>query len=164
MTRPSSTTDAACVPTFAQVVLVCLGLIDLVRGVLHTFLVQHSAVEIAGLNLTHSGQDQLLLLGAFGISNFLTGALFLAVAFRAKQLVPTVLAIIPAAYALGFVAFRLNDIRPEAALPGRSFMLVYASVCVVTFVASMVVMRRLRRGGTGTAAAHPPLGGGAGAQ
>src|SRR5262249_3702172 len=114
-------------PTFARIILACLGLVDLVRGVLHTFFVEHSAVEIAGLNLAHSGQDQLLLLGAFGISNFLTGAIFIAVALKARQLVPTVLAIIPAAYLLGFVAFRLNDIAPEAAFPGRKFMLAYAS-------------------------------------
>ena len=46
-------------PAFAWIILACLGGIDLVRGVLHTFLVEHSAVKIAGLNLDHSGQDQL---------------------------------------------------------------------------------------------------------
>ncbi|HEY4313129.1 MAG TPA: hypothetical protein VGN12_26990 [Pirellulales bacterium] len=116
-------------------------MIDLVRGVLHTFFVQHSAVDIAGLDLAHSGQDQLLLLGAFGISNFLTGALFLAVAWKARSLVPTVLAIIPSAYLLGFIAFRLNHIMPEAAFPGRTFMLAYSSVCVLALVACLVVMR-----------------------
>jgi hypothetical protein len=153
--------DVVRVPTFARVVLTCLGIIDLVRGVLHTFLVQHSAVEIAGLNLTHSGQDQLLLLGSFGISNFLTGALFLAVALRAKQLVPTVLAIIPASYALGFIAFRLNNIHPEAPFPGRSFMLVYVSVCALTFLASVAAMRRQRHNRIDAASTRSPFGGGA---
>lgn len=129
-------------PAFASIVLAALGVIDLVRGVLHTFLVEHSAVKIAGLNLAHSGQDQLMLLGSFGISNFLTGAIFIAVAWKARQLVPAVLAIIPMAYLLGFIAFRLNHITPEAAFPGRTFMLVYASVCVLTCVASIAWMRR----------------------
>jgi hypothetical protein len=132
-------------PAFAIIVLASLGLIDLARGFLHTFLVQHSAVKIAGLNLDHSGGDQLMLLGSFGISNFLTGAIYIAVALRAKQLVPTVLAIIPAAYLLGFIAFQLNDITPEAAFPGRSFMLAYCGVCVLTFVASIVWMRRAKQ-------------------
>ncbi len=64
-------------PVFAIIVLASLGLIDLVRGFLHTFFVQHSAVKIAGLDLAHSGGDQLMLLGSFGISNFLTGAFYL---------------------------------------------------------------------------------------
>jgi hypothetical protein len=127
---------------FASIVLGGLGFIDLVRGVLHTFLVEHSAVKIAGLNLSHSGQDQLLLLGAFGISNFLTGAIYIAVALGARQLVPTVLAIIPGAYLLGFIAMRLHHIAPEAAFPGRTFMLAYCSVCVLTLVASIICMRK----------------------
>jgi hypothetical protein len=129
-------------PVFAWIVLACLGAIDLVRGFLHTFLVEHSAVKIAGMNLEHSAGDQLMLLGSFGISNFLTGAIYLAVAFKARQLAPTVLAIIPAAYLLGFIALRLNHISPESAFPGRDFMLGYSSVCVLTYVASVVCMRR----------------------
>jgi hypothetical protein len=129
-------------PAFAVVVLAALGIIDLVRGFLHTFLVEHSAVKIAGMDLDHSGGDQLMLLGAFGISNFLTGAIYLAVAFKARQLVPTVLAIVPLAYLLGFVALRMNHVSPEAAFPGRDFMLGYLSVCALTFVASVVCMRR----------------------
>jgi hypothetical protein len=125
-------------PVFAWVVLAGLGAIDLVRGFLHTFMVEHSAVKIAGMNLEHSGGDQLMLLGAFGISNFLTGAIYLAVAFKAKQLAPTVLAIIPGAYLLGFIALRLNHVSPESAFPGRDFMLGYMGVCTLTFVASMV--------------------------
>jgi hypothetical protein len=142
-----STTDEVGVktPTFAWVVLAGLGVIDLVRGFLHTFLVEHSAVKIAGMNLEHSGGDQLMLLGAFGISNFLTGAIYLAVALKAKQLVPAVLAIVPLAYLLGFVALRLNHVSPEATFPGRSFMLGYLSVCALTCLASWVCMRRTRK-------------------
>jgi hypothetical protein len=134
----------ATTPTFAWVILACLGTTDLVRGVLHTFFVQHSAVHIAGMDLTHSGQDQLMLLGAFGISNFLTGAIYLAVAMRARNLVPTVLAIIPAAYLLGFIGLRMNQISPESEFPGRTFLLVYCSVCTATWLASVLWMRSRR--------------------
>ncbi len=143
--QPTTSESAHNTPTFAIIVLASLGLIDLVRGFLHTFLVLHSAVKIAGLDLAHSGGDQLLLLGSFGISNFLTGAIYIAVALKAKQLAPTVLAIIPAAYLLGFIAFRLNDITPEATFPGRSFMLGYCGVCVLTSVASIIWLRRAKQ-------------------
>lgn len=99
-----------------------------------------------------------MLLGAFGISNFLTGAIFIAVAFKARQLVPTVLILIPLAYLLGFVAFRLNHISPEAAFPGRAFMLVYAGVCVLTFVASTVCVRRNTGCETGVPTGNRRLG------
>ena len=117
-------------PRFAAVVLACLGVVDLVRGFLHTFMVQHSAVHVAGMDLSQAGGNQLMLLGAFGISNFLTGALFIAVAWKARQLVPAVLLILPLAYLLGFIALRLNHVSPEAAFPGRWFMLCYLSICV----------------------------------
>ncbi len=115
-------------PVFAPVVLACLGVIDLVRGFLHTFVVEHSAVHVAGMDLSQAGGNQLMLLGAFGISNFLTGALFIAVAWKARQLVPAVLLIAPLAYVLGFIALRLNHVSPQAAFPGRWFMLGYLTV------------------------------------
>lgn len=140
--NPESLATHSGTPTFAWVILAALGSIDLVRGILHTFFVEHSAVKIAGMNLDHSSGDQLMLLGAFGISNFLTGALYLAVALKAKQLVPTVLAIIPASYLLGFIALRLNHISPESAFPGRTFLLGYTAVCVLTLVAIAIWSRR----------------------
>ena len=131
-------------PAFASLVLACMGIIDLVRGFLHTFMVQHSAVHVAGMDLSQDGGNQLMLLGAFGISNFLTGALFIAVAWKARQLVPAVLLIAPAAYLLGFIALRLNHVSPEAAFPGRWFMLCYLSVSFLTFLASAIWMRTSR--------------------
>ena len=139
--NPGSNEAGNNTPAFTWIVLACLGVVDLVRGVLHTFLVKHSAVEIAGMNLSEAAQDQLMLLGAFGISNFLTGAMFLAVAWKAKNLAPTVLAIIPVAYLLGILAFKLNHISSQAAFPGRYFMLGYLAVCVITFVASILWKR-----------------------
>ncbi|MBI2824016.1 MAG: hypothetical protein HYX69_04905 [Planctomycetia bacterium] len=156
--HPGSPEAGRVTPPFAWMVLACLGVVDLVRGFLHTFLVEHSAVKIAGLNLAHSGQDQLLLLGSFGISNFLTGAIFIAVACQARQLVPTVLALIPLAYLLGFIALRLNDIAPEAAFPGRAFMLAYAGVCVLTFVASVAYARTQSAGASPRPESSPTLG------
>ena len=130
------------IPTFAWVILASLGAIDFVRGFLHTFMVEHSAQKIAGMNLEQAAGNQLMLLGAFGISNFLTGAIYLAVAFKARQLVPTVLAIIPLSYLLGFIGLRLNQVHPEAAFPGRYFMLSYAIVCAATWALCLIWQRR----------------------
>lgn len=68
-----------------------IGLIDLVRGVMHTFFVEYAATAIAGLNLSVATQDQLFLLALFGICNYMTGAIFLLIAFRTRHLVPAML-------------------------------------------------------------------------
>ncbi|MEO8205286.1 MAG: hypothetical protein ABI615_03840 [Chthoniobacterales bacterium] len=128
-------------PAFAWIILAGLGVVDFVRGFMHTFLVHYSASNIAGLDLTHSAQNQMFLLGIFGISNYLTGAIFLVIAFRARHLVPTILALIPLTYAIGLIGLRLNA-TPEAAFRGRTFMLIYMGVCVLTCVAAVICMRR----------------------
>jgi hypothetical protein len=117
-------------------VLLVLGLVDLVRGVLHTFFVDRVAKVFARLDVATARQDQLTLLGAFGISNLLTGALFLLVSVEAPQLAAWVLLAVPCAYALGMVGIRSAGVRREAAFLGRYFMMVYLGVCVVTFLVS----------------------------
>jgi hypothetical protein len=66
------------------IVLFCIGAYDLVRGFMHTFLLKWSAVHFAGFDLATVPQDQVFMLGAFGISNFLTGALLLLISLRAR--------------------------------------------------------------------------------
>lgn len=117
-------------------VLLVLGLVDLVRGVLHTFFVDRVAKVFARLDLSTARQDQLTLLGAFGISNLLTGTLFLLVSVEAPQLAAWVLLAVPCAYALGMAGIRTAGVRREAAFLGRYFMIVYLGVCVITFLVS----------------------------
>jgi Na+-transporting NADH:ubiquinone oxidoreductase subunit NqrB len=117
-------------------VLKVLGLVDLLRGVLHTFFVDRVAKVFARLDLSTARQDQLTLLGAFGISNLLTGTLFLLVSVEAPQLAAWVLLAVPCAYALGMAGIRTAGVRREAAFLGRYFMIVYLGVCVITFLVS----------------------------
>jgi hypothetical protein len=117
-------------------VLLVLGLVDLLRGVLHTFFVDRVAKVFARLDLSTARQDQLTLLGAFGISNLLTGTLFLLVSVEARQLAAWVLLAVPCAYALGMAGIRTAGVRREAAFLGRYFMIVYLGVCVITFLVS----------------------------
>lgn len=65
-------------------VLFCLGIVDLVRGVMHTFLLRWSGVNIAGFDPVTTSSDQFLMLGAFGISNFLTGLVFVLISRKAR--------------------------------------------------------------------------------
>jgi len=87
-------------------VLFVLGLIDLVRGLPHTFLVNWAARTFAKLDLSVARQDQLTLLGTFGISNFLTGAVFLLISSMAPSLSPYVLLAVPCTYVLGVVGLK----------------------------------------------------------
>ncbi len=133
-------------PGFAWKILAVLGVVDFVRGIMHTYLSTYAATNIAGLDLSQNGQNLLVLMGAFGISNFLTGAIFLLIAFKARQVVPAVLGLIPLAYVVGLIGVRLNA-APQAAFPGRYMMVVYLLVCVGTYFACLISMRK-RRGGT----------------
>ena len=53
----------------SRVVLVLAGILDLIRGYAHTFNIRYAAEYVAGIEPI---PDSLVLMGAFGISNFLT--------------------------------------------------------------------------------------------
>jgi hypothetical protein len=122
-------------------VLFILGCVDLLRGTLHTFLVHWSALTFAHLDLSQSGQDQLVLLGAFGISNLLTGMIYILISRKAKPLAEYVLMLIVTAYALGYIGVKLAGVKAHAEFLGKHFLLVYMGVCVAT-----VIIARMRRG------------------
>lgn len=119
-------------------VLFVLGVVDLIRGVLHTFFVEWAGRTFARLDLSAARQDQLTLLGAFGISNLLTGTIFVVVGMKAPALAEYVLLAIPCAYVIGAIGVRASGVRPKSAFYGRYFMMVYLGVCVVTVVLSRV--------------------------
>lgn len=117
---------------FPAHVLLTIGIIDLVRGFLHTFQIQWAAMVFAKLDLSFAKSDQLFLLGIFGISNFLTGTIYILISQKAKNLAPYVLGLIPLAYLTGLMGLRLSGITGQAAFLGRYFMLVYLAVCLAT--------------------------------
>jgi len=84
-------------------------------------------------------QDQLTLLGAFGISNFLTGALFLLIGTMAPSLSAYVLLAVPCAYVLGAIGLRTSGVKRESAFNGRNFMMAYLAACLLTLVVSRFV-------------------------
>ena len=125
-------------------VLFVLGIVDLIRGVMHTFLLRWAGVHVAGFDPVTTPSDQFFLLGAFGISNLLTGFLYLLISRKARELSPYVLAIIPATYLLGMIGIGVAGVHGQSAFSGRYLMFVYFAVCVVT-VAVFLVQRGARR-------------------
>jgi len=117
-------------------VLFILGLVDLLRGVLHTFFSNWAAKTFAKLDLSVARRDQLTLLGAFGISNLLTGVIFILISIEAAPLSEYVLLTIPCAYAVGVIGMRTSGVKAQSAFYGRYFMMGYLGVCLVTFVLS----------------------------
>ena len=127
-------------------VLFFLGILDLVRGFMHTFLLRWSAVHIAGFDPITTPPDQFFLLGAFGISNFLTGFLYFLICRRVRELSPHVLIIIPVTYLLGMIGISVSRVHMQAAFEGKYFMMAYFAICVVTFVVFVVQRGAQKKG------------------
>jgi hypothetical protein len=124
-------------PKFAWIVLTILGCVDIFRGIMHTVLLEYAATNIAGLDLSVAGQDQMFLLGVFGISNYLTGIMFILIGLKARNLVPIMLLVTPVVYLLSSRIILLTA-QPQSAFAGQSFMLVYIVVCLVTFISIFI--------------------------
>jgi len=130
-------------PKFAWIVMFGLGCMDLIRGIIHTVFLQHAAMNIFVIDMSGGVGNQMLLLGTFGISNYLTGALFILISLYARHLVPLVLPIIPLAYFTGSFFINLNLVaEPTGALGGIPMMLVYMIVCWGTFAAIVIIKIR----------------------
>lgn len=123
---------------FPAAVLFILGIVDLVRGFMHTFVLRWSALHIAGFDPTTTPPDQFFLLGVFGISNFLTGVVFVLISRRAREISPYVLLSIPATYLLGLIGISVAGVHMQAAFGGKYFMIAYLAVCVVTVVVFLI--------------------------
>ncbi len=136
--------EASQVPKFVWIVLIVLGCIDLVRGFMHTVLLEYAALNIAGLDLTTStATEQLRLLGTFGISNWITGVTFILIGLKAKHLALHIMGLIPLAYGLSIIAMRINMsayLETTADWSGRYLMIPYLLVAGITFVAGVLVM------------------------
>ncbi|MCJ7733266.1 MAG: hypothetical protein MUP11_01850 [Anaerolineales bacterium] len=76
---------------------------------MHTILIEYAASNIAGLDLsTVQAGDLLQLMGAFGISNFITGMALILTGWKSRQLALYLMVIIPAAYLVEGLALRFN--------------------------------------------------------
>ena len=124
---------------------VFLGVIDLLRGFMHTVVLPYSATHIASLDLSGpTAPDLLRLLGLFGISNYITGATLILTGLYARPIALVLLGLIPAFYGLGLLTIHaaMNPYPPSTAQwGGRPFMMVNLSLYVLTFLAGIFVLR-----------------------
>ena len=99
------------IPKFISIVVIILGCLDIVRGFMHTIVLEYAATNIAGLDLSTSlAGDLLQLMGAFGISNYLTGTMLILIGWKARPLALLMLGAIPMAYAIGGMGIRISAI------------------------------------------------------
>ena len=134
------------IPKFVSVIAITLGVLDLIRGFMHTILLEFAAGNIAGLDLSSSAAvDLLQLMGVFGISNYITGVMLILLGWKARSLALTMLAVIPASYGIGILGIHFNSIAytsTQANWGGAPMMMVYMVVCIITFIAGSVVSKR----------------------
>ena len=107
---------------------------SLIRGLEHTFLLKWSGINIAGFNPDSTPTDQFFMLGTFGISNFLTGFIYLLISRRSPELSPYVLGLIPTAYLLGLIGIWSSGIRGKTAYGGQYLLHVYFGICIATLI------------------------------
>jgi len=129
------------IPKFVSIAAIALGCLDLVRGFMHTILLDYAATNIAGFDLSTSlAGDLLQMMGAFGISNYLTGIMLILIGWKARPLALIMLGVIPIAYAIGIAGIKINSAPyapSQAAWGGTTFMLVYLAICVIIFIAGV---------------------------
>jgi len=114
--------------TIARVLLVMLGVMDIIRGLMHTYFVRYAAANIAKME---AHPDALFVMGAFGCSNFLTAFIFFLIAWKAKELSGYILALIPLAYLVGGVGMKVSQLSRQSEFNGKYMMTVYLLSCVV---------------------------------
>jgi uncharacterized membrane protein YphA (DoxX/SURF4 family) len=133
------------IPKFISIMGVLLGVIDLLRGFMHTVVLPYSATHIACLDLSGpTAPDLLRLLGLFGISNYITGATLILTGLYARPIALVLLGLIPTFYGLGLLTIHaaMNPYPPSTAQwGGRPFMMINLSLYVLTFLAGIFALR-----------------------
>jgi len=124
------------------VVLFCLGLLDLLRGFMHTFNINWASANIAKID---PHPDALMLMGSFGISNFLTGFIYLYIVWKVKEKASIILFLIPAAYFIGVVGMKLSGIYMQSEFNGQYMMYVYMAICVLSSLYYAISVKKSKR-------------------
>ena len=124
--------------------MICMGCVDLFRGFMHTVLLEYAAINIFVIDLSGGVENQIFLLGLFGITNYFTGIMFILIGLTARHLVPIVLPILPLTYFAGSALIR-SVASPTAQLGGLSFLTIYFLTCILAFIAIVLVNVKERK-------------------
>jgi hypothetical protein len=101
---------------------------------MHTFLLKWSGINIAGFNPESTPIDQFFMLGTFGISNFLTGFIYILISRRSPELSPYVLGLIPTSYLLGLIGIWSSGVRGTSTYGGQYLLYIYFGICIATLI------------------------------
>ncbi|MHA1518698.1 MAG: hypothetical protein ACTSRK_00815 [Promethearchaeota archaeon] len=133
------TTNKKTVPKFAWIALMILGFLDLIRGILHTLLINKAIATFAHYDLSDPvAGDIMYQMNAFGVSNLITGFILILIALKIRDMVDITLISIPIAYVIGTIAIRTNGSEVQSDLLGKYMMIVYIGICMITFFAYKV--------------------------
>ncbi len=91
----------------ATAVLGLIAVMDIVRGYMHTFNIWWASDFFAQMSQT---ADTLMLMNTFGITNFLTGFIYILIILKARNLSPYILMIIPISYLMGIISARMTGV------------------------------------------------------
>ena len=125
-------------PKIISFIAIALGGLDLIRGFMHTILIRFAATNIAGLDLsTSQAGDLLVLMGSFGISNYISGLALILMGWKSRELAWIMMGVIPAAYLTGGLAIRFYSTDfavSQSAWGGKPMMIAYIAICMLTFL------------------------------
>lgn len=117
----------------AVITLFVVAGIDILRGYMHTFNIWWASENIAQMTQT---ADTMHLMITFGITNFLTGFIYIVIGLKAKDVAPYILVLIPIAYLIGIISGEttgVNAMGGETAWNGMYLMYVYWTI--ITLIA-----------------------------
>jgi hypothetical protein len=134
--------DETKIPLFVSIVTLLLGCYDLFRAITYTLHLELSALHISKVDITATTSVNLLhLLSVFGALNYIISFMLILTALMSRKLALIMLAIIPFAYGMGILTITLNTTEhylTHASWKGAIPMLIYISICLVTFSAGVI--------------------------
>jgi hypothetical protein len=122
------------------IILIMAGAMDMIRGFAHTYNVRYSAQHLAGIEPI---SDSLVLMSAFGISNFLTAFIYFLVVWKARPLAPFILILIPLSYFIGGLGMKFQNVQLESQFQGQHMMAVYLIICLISGVLFFISKKSL---------------------
>ncbi len=116
----------------AIITLSIIAGVDLIRGFMHTFNIWWASENIAHMSQT---ADTMFLMNTFGVSNWLTGFIYILVIKKAKNIVPHILMLVPAAYILGIISNHMTGVAAmQSATEWNGQYMMYAYLFIIGVV------------------------------
>lgn len=146
MSQTQKSTSTKIVPKFTWVILLIIGCVDIIRGLMHTVFMELAIATFAHLDFTAGNiNDQLFQMNVLGVSNLISGILFIIVALKAKHYADFALLYPVFSHIIGILAIRINTIEASSDFLGKYVMGIYMGVCISTFIVSRIFTAKARK-------------------